>query len=239
MTENIQNLIASMGDEKLAEDLPGVPSLGELEHYGVLGMKWGVRKDRNTGKKIGKPVKGTKRAKHTTPSVSPKTGNVRSNPKQKPNAVTTQKSRKTRTTASGETVLPSASDKRKRTSAITTKLDQRQKSKLGSQGLSLEDLNTRQLREISNRMKLEKEISEMLDGPDTHAAMQVVVNRIKIEQEYKRLTAKPPTFRQKVRKETVNILGNVARRQAENALNRVVDKNLQALFSDNGLLRRK
>lgn len=43
----------------------------ELEHYGVLGMKWGVRKNRETGRREGKPVAGTKAAKRSTPSVSP------------------------------------------------------------------------------------------------------------------------------------------------------------------------
>lgn len=43
-----------------------------LEHYGVLGMRWGVRKDRSTGRKVGKPVKGTKAATRSTPSVSKK-----------------------------------------------------------------------------------------------------------------------------------------------------------------------
>lgn len=33
-----------------------------LQHYGVLGMKWGVRKDKS-GKKYGEPIAGTKRAK--------------------------------------------------------------------------------------------------------------------------------------------------------------------------------
>lgn len=33
------------------------------EYYGVLGMRWGVRKDRSTGKRQGTPIKGTKKAK--------------------------------------------------------------------------------------------------------------------------------------------------------------------------------
>lgn len=36
-----------------------------LNHYGVLGMKWGVRKDRVTGVKKGTPTKGTKKAKRS------------------------------------------------------------------------------------------------------------------------------------------------------------------------------
>ena len=36
-----------------------------LAHYGVLGMKWGVRKDRNTGIRSGQPTAGKKRPKRT------------------------------------------------------------------------------------------------------------------------------------------------------------------------------
>lgn len=35
-----------------------------LQHYGVLGMKWGVRKDKS-GKKYGEPIAGTKKAKRS------------------------------------------------------------------------------------------------------------------------------------------------------------------------------
>lgn len=34
-----------------------------LRHYGVLGMRWGVRKDRKTGVRKGTPTKGTSAAK--------------------------------------------------------------------------------------------------------------------------------------------------------------------------------
>lgn len=35
-----------------------------LQHYGVLGMKWGVRKDKS-GRKFGEPIAGTKKAKRS------------------------------------------------------------------------------------------------------------------------------------------------------------------------------
>ena len=33
-----------------------------LEHYGTKGMKWGVRRDRSTGRRVGSPIAGTSKA---------------------------------------------------------------------------------------------------------------------------------------------------------------------------------
>lgn len=224
---NVQELIDSLTHDEfdsVAEAFLGDKTEEELEHYGVLGMRWGVRKDRRTGKKVGKPVAGTKAASRETPSVSPKTSgsSTTEKPKErglKKNSIASSTSGPVRTTASGETSIPS---KNKKGGRVTTKLDQKQKSKLGSEGLSLSDMTVEQLKSTTERMKLEKEISKMLDGPDKHEAMQVVVNRIKLEQEYKRLTAKPPSFKRKLAQKTGKILMEVAEQQVKVYMNKQV-----------------
>ena len=41
-----------------------------LAHYGVLGMKWGVRKDRRTGARSGSPRAGKKKTKREEREIS-------------------------------------------------------------------------------------------------------------------------------------------------------------------------
>ena len=152
MGKSIAETIAELSHEDFQTLVDSIPD-DELEHWGVLGMRWGVRKDRRTGKRQGKPVKGTEAAKHDTPSVSPA---------EKP---------KPRKSASpdGETSIPSGNNRR-----VTVALTQKQKSKLGSEGLDIDDLSVPQLKSVAERLRLESEISKMLDGPTKTEAMQAV-----------------------------------------------------------------
>lgn len=195
----------------------------ELEHWGVLGMKWGVRKIRGTGKKQGKPVEGTKAAKRSEPSISPN-GNAKKSG--------TPQSRTARKTASpgGETSVVLKNGKR-----VSVKLDQKQKSKMGTSRLKPEDLSIDQLRTAAERMRLEGEISKMLDGPNKEAAMQAVVNRIKLEAEYKRLTALPPTKRQQFMAKSKKMLGEVAETQIKAALNAVAANKMKQFLGSQGI----
>src|SRR5699024_9968286 len=199
----VELLIESLSHEvfdELAEALLGDLTDEELEHYGILGMKWGVRKDRRTGKRVGKPVKGTEAASHDTPSLSPKARSAK--------------------TASPDGAVAIKAGKTGRT--VAANLDQKQKSKLGYKGPDFSDMSTKQLKEMSERLKIEGELSKILDGPDKYEAMQVVVNRIKLEQEFKRLTALPPTKRQVVAKKAIEILKSVGEQQLKIFLNKQV-----------------
>lgn len=213
MGKSIAETIAELSHEDFQTLVDSIPD-DELEHWGVLGMRWGVRKDRRTGKRQGKPVKGTEAAKHDTPSVSPA---------EKP---------KPRKSASpdGETSIPSGNNRR-----VTVALTQKQKSKLGSEGLDIDDLSVPQLKSVAERMRLEAEISKMLDGPTKTEAMQAVVNRIKLEQEYARLTAAPPTRKQLVIKKTAAILASVAETQTKNVLNAVAKSKIDKFLVQNGM----
>lgn len=130
-----------------------------LLHYGILGMRWGVRKDRRTGKRVGTPVKGTKAAKRDQPSVSPKPGS---------------------------SSKPSAQSK----NAIT------------------------------------KESNEEL---------RLKVERIKLEQEYKRLKSSPPAKKSALRRETEAVLKNVAKRQVEHLLNSAIQSKSNEFLKKYGI----
>lgn len=123
-----------------------------LLHYGVLGMRWGVRKDRKTGKREGTPVKGTKAAKRSSPSVSP----------------------------SSSSSSPSPSD-----------------------------LTTQQLRDK--------------------------VERIRLENEFKKLTAAPAAEKSRSRKLVEDILTNVGRRQAEHLLNSAIQSKVDKWLQSKGI----
>lgn len=187
----------------------------ELEHWGVLGMRWGVRKDRRTGKRQGKPVKGTEAAKHDTPSVSPGSP---------------PKARKT-VSPDGETSIPARNNRR-----VSVTLDQKQKSKLGSEGLDVDDLSIPQLKSVAERMRLEAEISKMLDGPTKTEAMQAVVNRIKLEQEYARLTAAPPTKKQIVLKKVGQLVATTADSTLKYALGAAARSQVDKFLIQNGMI---
>lgn len=130
-------------------------------------MRWGVRKDRVTGKRVGTPAKGTKRARHDTPSVSPKTSS--SSP-------------------------PSA----KSVSSTATR-----------------DLTNQQLQEV--------------------------VTRIRLESEFKKLTAPKtaPSFKQKVGQASLDILARVGKRQAEYVLNSAVQSQVDKWLKEQGLMPAK
>ena len=211
MSKTIQELIDSLSHEEFQDLVDSLPE-DELEHWGVLGMRWGVRKNRGTGKREGKPVKGTEAAKHDTPSVSPNAPRKTASP-------------------GGETSIP-VNDKGSR---ISVKLDQKQKSKLGEGKLTSEDLSLEQLKSVADRMRIEKEIINTLEGPTREQAMQAVVNRIKLEQEYARLTAAPPSKKQVVIKKLGAILASVAETQTKNLLNAAAKTQVDKFLVQNGL----
>lgn len=231
MAKTIQEMIDSLSHEEFQDLVDALPE-DELEHWGVLGMKWGVRKDRRTGKRVGQPAKGTPRAKHTTPSVSP--ASARPKAKSKGNAKTTTSARKT---ANDEVSIEAVNaDGKKSDKRVVAKLNQKQKSKLGEKGLDLDDLSVEQLRTAADRMRLEAEITKMLDGPTKDQAMQAVVNRIKLEQEYARLTAAPPTKREKFVAVSKEILKDVAKTQVKNALNAAAKSSVDNFLIQNGII---
>lgn len=233
MAKTIQEMIDSLAHEDFQDLVDALPE-DELEHWGVLGMKWGVRKDRRTGKRVGTPAKGTPRAKHSTPSVSP----VSARPKAKSSgtAKTTSSSRKT---ANDEVSIEAVGTSGKKSDKrVVAKLNQKQKSKLGDKNsvFGLEDLSVEQLRTAADRMRLEAEITKMLDGPTKDQAMQAVVNRIKLEQEYARLTAAPPSRKEKLIKVSKEILADVAKTQVKYALNATVRKSVNDFLIQNGII---
>lgn len=181
-------------------------SAEELAHYGTLGMKWGIRKDRS------KPSTG----------IAPEV-------KKKPVLQRTD-------------VQKSAANKDARQVPMTNRrtvtverMSDSQKSKASSQGLNANDLSLQQLRDTADRLRLEKEITKMLEGPTKDEAMQMVINRIKIEQEYKRLTASPPSKRQIFAKKTKEFVGSVAETQLKNVVNAFVGKQVADFLKANGL----
>ena len=235
MAKTIQEMIDSLAHEDFQDLVDSLPE-DELEHYGVLGMKWGVRKDRRTGKRVGKPAKGTPRAKHTTPSVSPGSSRPKPKVKSKGTAKTTSDSRKT---ANDEVSIEAVSTSGKKSDKrVVAKLNQKQKSKLGDKekGFGLEDLSVEQLRTAADRLRLEAEITKMLDGPTKDQTMQAVVNRIKLEQEYARLTAAPPTRKQKIIATSKEILADVAKTQVKNALNAAAKNQVDKFLRQNGII---
>lgn len=235
MAKTIQEMIDSLSHEGFQDLVDSLPE-DELEHYGVIGMKWGIRKDRRTGKLVGKPAKGTPRAKHTTPSVSP--GSAQSNPKAKKKPWgTLETTSAVRKTANDEVSIEAVGKSGKKSDKrVVAKLTQKQKSKLGDKGLGLEDLSIEQLRTAADRLRIEAEITKMLDGPTKDQAMQAVVNRIKLEQEYKRLTAAPPTRKQKIIATTKEILADVAKTQVKNALNTAARNQVDKFLRQNGII---
>lgn len=235
MDNTVEELIHSLSQEEFdtfAEGLLEGTSDEELEQWGVLGMRWGVRKSRITGVRSGTPAKGTPKAKQGTSSISPGGSTNPSNtPGQSGSRVKKAVEEKARKTATDETSTPvTGSDKR-----ITAKLDQKQKSKLGAEGLKLEDLSVDQLRTATERLKLESDISKMLKGATKEEVMQAVVNRIKLENEYKRLTALPPTARQAAMKKTKEILASVIETQTKNALNTLMTHQTKKFFEAHGI----
>lgn len=56
--------------------MPDTPKEDVIMHYGVLGMRWGVRKDRRTGVRKGTPIKGTRAAKRTPSSDHTRAKNI-------------------------------------------------------------------------------------------------------------------------------------------------------------------
>lgn len=176
----------------------------ELKHYGVLGMKWGVRKRR-----IGASQ---------TPTA----------PKKKP-ALDRTDVKKT-PAGSSDKKIPLGNRR-----VTVENLNQAQKSKAGSKGLDLSDMTVSQLRNAAERMKLEKEILSLLDGPTKEYAMQTVVNGIKLEQEFKRLTAAPPTRKQIVLKKITGILASVAETQTKAILNAYAGKFTNQFLAKQGL----
>lgn len=233
MAKTIQEMIDSLAHEDFQDLVDSLPE-DELEHYGVLGMKWGVRKDRRTGKRVGKPAKGTPRAKHSTPSVSPASSRSKPKVKSRGTAKTTSSSRKT---ANDEvSIVAIKSDGKKSDKRVVAKLNQKQKSKLGDKGLDSDDLSIEQLRAVADRLRLEAEITKMLDGPTKDQAMQAVVNRIKLEQEYARLTAAPPTRKQKIIATSKEILADVAKTQVKNALNAAAKNQVDKFLRQNGIV---
>ena len=235
MAKTIQEMIDSLAHEDFQDLVDSLPE-DELEHYGVLGMKWGVRKDRRTGKLVGKPAKGTPRAKHTTPSVSPGSAQSKPKPKAKPWG-TLETTSAVRKTANNEVSIEAVSASGKKSDKrVVAPLTQKQKSKLGDKGLDLEDLSVEQLRTAADRLRLESEITKMLDGPTKDQAMQAVVNRIKLEQEYARLTAAPPTRKQKIIATSKEILADVAKTQVKNALNAAAKNQVDKFLRQNGII---
>ena len=133
-----------------------------LEHYGVLGMKWGIRKERRKG--------GDSKRSNASSGKAP-------TPVKK-------------TPAASDAAKVQMGEKYKTVEG----LNEKQKSKAGRSGLSSNDLSLKQLKETAERLRLENEINGLLDTmTDRDRAMQAAVNRIKLEEEYRRLTAAPPT----------------------------------------------
>lgn len=190
-----------------------------LEHYGVLGMRWGVRKDRG-GKRIGKPVAGTKAAKRGSKSMAERWKERRKEKKQ--SAKSDLKKTETQSANKKSTVVESKSGRK-----VSVDLDQGQKSKVGRGGIDLSDLSMAQLKETAERLRLENDVRRILSEKTSTESLQAAVNRIKLEQEYRKLTmSKSEKRREKVRE----ILGETTTRAAKNLMTQVLtDQGAKAL----------
>lgn len=116
-------------------------------------------------------------------------------------------------------------------------LNAKQKSKAGRSGLSSNDLSLKQLKETAERLRLENEINGLLDTmTDKDRAMQTAVNRIKLEEEYRRLTAAPPTKRQRMMAYTKSVLLSVADTQLKAGINAVAASYLDKTLAKQGIM---
>lgn len=195
--------------KELSDILATIPQGDTLEHYGVLGMKWGVRKDRGTGKRVGKPVAGTDAAKRGAPSVSPKPStNVTRAKKPSTNVVRTKK----------PTVPEPKVEKR----------DKPKKFKLNTK--KLDSMSLQELKETAERLRIQNEILNNSTLTSKEMVKKRAIERIKIEQEYRRLTAGPPTMKQKAVGALKDILFDVGKQQAKRLLNNAARQQLDAFF---------
>ena len=184
-----------------------------LEHHGVMGMKWGVRKDRGSKSSSSSSKKSTASKPRQVSGASKSTQPAKKSAASKPSV-----------------------DKAKQKSSTPPKEKEEKKPKK-EKPKSLDEMSVQELKELANKYRLQQEIKGYLEKPDKkNAKMREAINRIELERRYEELTRKPPSLRQKAKQEIGALVRDVARQQGRRVVNHVVGSQLDVLLGMNGMV---
>ena len=188
--EDLKKRKKGLSHEEFVEEAIGQYEYSDrdaLLHYGVLGMKWGVRKDRRTGQRVGTPAKGTNRAKHSTPSVSPKPRSSKKSNFKKSAKSASKQAKKFVSERSQKSKAKKAAKKESSKDARPKNLDK----------ADIKSMSTPELQSHVNRIRLEKEYARLTQGPQKESfAKEIavkagkVVTRVALDQAESMLNAK-------------------------------------------------
>ena len=186
-----------------------------LEHYGVMGMKWGVRKDRGSKSSSSSSKKSTA-----------------SKPRQVSGA-----SKSTQPAKKSAASKPSVDKANQKSSAPPKEKEEKKQKPKKEKPKSLDEMSVQELKELANKYKFQKEIQGYLEKPDKKSAkMRETINRIELERRYEELTRKPPSLRQKAKQEIGALVRDVARQQGRRVANHVIGSQLDVLLGMNGMV---
>lgn len=204
----------------------------DLEHYGVLGMRWGVRKDR--GRKSSSSSKSSESGGKSS-SKTKKTGKITSKEKKPRSAADIAKAKAEKKADPSEpNLLQKITGEKPRVGANVNgkdvrvlNLSARQKEKARKGQLTLDDLTSTQLKEVAERIRIQSEIEKSV-APNDMLKMRQTVDRIKLEAEYKKLTA---TKGERLMAKSKAILGSALTKGSSAA----VDAIIKSQFSKMGI----
>lgn len=165
--------------DKFIEDILKHADGEDLAHYGVLGMRWGVRKD-NRGRKTGKPISGTEAATREGTSKSrPRVQtsiDVANTPKDDDSEQTDEERGRAAVKMARESGLDVVGIKEITPDGVTLRVSR--------------PMTDNELREEINSIRTDREYQNLLDqNQSKNAELRTTIERIKMEREYAALTA--------------------------------------------------